>query len=86
MRRLYLPHNNPRNELAVTVFETAFGQLEGKQFLMGEKFSVADGYLFTILGWAKLVGFDLSKWPVIQQYVARVGQRCTVHRAAEIRT
>ena len=56
-------------------------QLEGKQYLMGEKFSVADGYLFTILGWAKLVSFDLSKWPVIQQYVARVGQRPKVLEA-----
>jgi len=56
-------------------------QLEGKQYLMGEKFSVADGYLFTILGWAKLVGFDLGKWPVIQQYVARVGQRPKVLEA-----
>ena len=56
-------------------------QLEGKQYLMGEKFSVADGYLFTILGWAKIVGFDLSKWPVIQQYVARVGERPKVLEA-----
>ena len=56
-------------------------QLEGKQYLMGEKFSVADGYLFTILGWAKIVGFDLGKWPVIQQYVARVGQRPKVLEA-----
>jgi glutathione S-transferase len=56
-------------------------QLEGKQYLMGEKFSVADGYLFTILGWAKIVGFDLSKWPVIQQFVARVGQRPKVLEA-----
>src|SRR6202167_6307985 len=56
-------------------------QLEGKQYLMGEKFSVADGYLFTILGWAKIVGFDLGKWPVIQQYVARVGQRPKVVEA-----
>ena len=56
-------------------------QLEGKQYLMGEKFSVADGYLFTILRWAKIVGFDLGKWPVIQQYVARVGQRPKVLEA-----
>jgi len=56
-------------------------QLEGKQYLMGEKFSVADGYLFTILGWAKIVGFDLGKWPVIPQYVARVGQRPMVLEA-----
>jgi glutathione S-transferase len=56
-------------------------QLEGKQYLMGEKFTVADGYLFTILGWAKIVGFDLAKWPVIQQYVACVGQRPKVLEA-----
>jgi glutathione S-transferase len=56
-------------------------QLEGKQYLMGEKFTVADGYLFTILSWAKIVGFDLGKWPVIQQYVARVGQRPKVIEA-----
>lgn len=56
-------------------------QLEGKQYLMGDKFSVADGYLFTVLGWAKLVGFDLGKWPVIQQYAARIGQRPKVLEA-----
>ena len=56
-------------------------QLEGKQYLMGDKFSVADGYLFTVLGWAKLVGFDLGKWPVIQQYAARIGQRPKVVEA-----
>ena len=56
-------------------------QLEGKQYIMGEKFTVADGYLFTNLGWAKIVGFDLGKWPVIQQYVVRVGQRPKVLEA-----
>ncbi len=50
-------------------------QLEGKQYLMGDTFSVADGYLFTVLGWAEPVKFDLGKWPVIQQYAARIGQR-----------
>ena len=57
------------------------GQLAGKQYLMGDKFSVADGYLFTVLGWAKLVGFDLGRWPVVQQYAARVGQRPKVVEA-----
>lgn len=56
-------------------------QLEGKQYLMGDKFSVADGYLFTILGWAPHVGFDLGRWPVIQQYAARVGRRPKVIEA-----
>ncbi|MGH7212839.1 MAG: glutathione transferase GstA [Acetobacteraceae bacterium] len=56
-------------------------QLEGKQYLMGDKFSVADAYLFTILGWAPMVGFDLGPWPVIRQYAARVGQRPKVVEA-----
>jgi glutathione S-transferase len=56
-------------------------QLEGKQYLMGEKFSIADGYLFTILNWAGMVKFDLAQWPLIQQYAARVGQRPKVVEA-----
>lgn len=56
-------------------------QLEGKQHLLGETFSVADGYLFTVLGWAKHVGFDLGKWPTLQQYAARIGQRPKVVEA-----
>ena len=56
-------------------------QLTGKQYLMGEKFSVADGYLFTILSWAKPLGFDLSKWTVLEQYIARVAARPKVVEA-----
>ncbi len=56
-------------------------QLDGKAHLMGDKFTVADGYLFTILGWAKFVNFDLSKWPSLQQYVARIGSRPKVVEA-----
>lgn len=54
-----------------------------KHYLMGEQFTVADAYLFTILGWAPLVGFDLGRWPVIQQYAARVGQRPLVVEAMQ---
>ena len=35
-------------------------QLEGKQYLMGDTFSVADAYLFTVAGWGKHVGVDIS--------------------------
>jgi len=56
-------------------------QLDGKAHLMGDKFTVADGYLFTVLGWAKFVNFDLSKWPSLQQYVARIGSRPKVVEA-----
>jgi glutathione S-transferase len=56
-------------------------QLDGKSHLMGEKFSVADGYLFTVLSWASHVSFDLGKWPTLQQYVARIAARPKVAEA-----
>jgi glutathione S-transferase len=58
-------------------------QLDGRQFLVGDKFSVADGYLFTVLRWAEPLAFDLSPWPSIQQYVARIGQRPKVIEAMQ---
>lgn len=56
-------------------------QLAGRKYLQGDTFSVADGYLFTVLSWAGHVGFDLSRWPVVQEYVARVGARPKVIEA-----
>jgi glutathione S-transferase len=56
-------------------------QLEGKQYLMGGKFSVADAYLFTILNWAPIVKFDLSRWPAITDYQKRVASRPKVQEA-----
>jgi glutathione S-transferase len=57
--------------------------LEGKPYLMGEHFSVADAYLFTVLSWAKLVSLDLSPWPTIVEYLTRVGARPAVQAALE---
>ena len=56
-------------------------QLDGKSFLMGDKFSVADAYLFTILNWAPMVKFDLAKWPSLMDYQKRVSQRPKVQEA-----
>jgi glutathione S-transferase len=50
-------------------------ELSGRSYLIGHAFSVADGYLFTVLGWAAHVGFDLSRWPAIGEYLARIGAR-----------
>lgn len=44
-------------------------------FLLGEHFTVADGYLFTVLGWGKFVDVDLGRWPKLAAYSARVGAR-----------
>lgn len=56
-------------------------QLDGRQYLMGDKFSVADAYVFTILNWAGPSKFDLGRWPVLQEYQKRVAQRPKVQDA-----
>jgi len=56
-------------------------QLEGKQYVMGDKFSVADAYVFTILNWAGPSKFDMGKWPVLQEYHKRVAARPKVQEA-----
>jgi len=56
-------------------------QLAGKQYLMGDKFTVADAYLFTVLRWSPRVGIDLSKWKNITAYLDRVEARPKVQEA-----
>ncbi len=63
-------------------FDYLSKQLQGKDYLMGA-FSVADAYLFTILGWSKYMNIDLAKWPVLAQYMERVGARPAVKAALE---
>ena len=56
-------------------------ELEGKEFLMGEHFTVADGYLFTVTNWAKPLSFDLTPYPNLLAWHARVGERPAVQAA-----
>ena len=57
------------------------GELAGQQYLMGEQFTVADGYLFTVTNWAKPMGIDLSPFPNLSAYRDRVAARPAVQRA-----
>ena len=54
-----------------------------KTFLMGEQFTVADSYLFTVLSWGAHVNLDLGRWPELKRYVERVGQRPHVNAARQ---
>jgi glutathione S-transferase len=56
-------------------------QLEGKSYLMGESFSVADAYLFTVTNWAKFVGLDLAPFKNVAAFMARVAARPAVQEA-----
>ena len=50
-------------------------------FLMGDTFTIADGYLFAVLGWCPLLEFDLSPWPSLKAYLERIGARPAVQQA-----
>ena len=56
-------------------------KLQGKNWLLGEDFTVADAYLFTVLSWSKHVGVDLSPWPQMIAYLDRVASRPAVQAA-----
>lgn len=62
-------------------FHWLSGFLDKKTFLMGNAFTVADAYLFTVLNWTRHVKIDLSKWPVLAAFQARIAQRPKVHEA-----
>lgn len=44
-------------------------------FVIGEHFTVADAYLYTVLGWGKFVEIDLARWPKLAAYAARTAAR-----------
>lgn len=54
--------------------------LGSQQYLMGE-FGIADAYLFTVLNWTHFHQIDISRWPNIQSYMARVAARPSVKKA-----
>jgi glutathione S-transferase len=56
-------------------------QLKGKAYLMGDRFTVADAYLFTVTTWAGYVNVDLSEFPNLQAFQKRVGERPGVKEA-----
>jgi glutathione S-transferase len=50
-------------------------------YLMGKQFTVADGYLFTVLGWGQWVGVDIKEYPALAAFHARVAARPAVQAA-----
>lgn len=54
------------------------GELAGREYLMGEHFSVADAYLFTVTRWAKPMAIDLTPYANLSAHHARVAARPAV--------
>ncbi len=61
------------------------GKLGDRTFLAGaaDAFTVADCYLLTMVNWIRPAGFDLAKWPGLQQYRSRMRERPSVKAAME---
>ena len=90
LHKTFSPLFNPAiSEDAKGVFRTKLherfkwvdGQLAGKQFLMGDQFSVADAYLFTVSNWGQHVGVDLAGYPDLVAYRGRIAARPAVQEA-----
>jgi glutathione S-transferase len=62
-------------------FKYIDSQLGGRDYLMGKQFTVADGYLFTMLSWADRMKFDLSAMPNLLAYKERIAARPKVQEA-----
>ena len=56
-------------------------QLAGKQYLMGDQFTVADGYLFTVTNWTKPTNLDIAGLSHLVAYRERVAARPAVQAA-----
>jgi len=57
------------------------GDIAGRDYLMGEHFTVADAYLFTVASWAAPCGLDLSALTHLNALRERVAQRPAVRAA-----
>lgn len=55
--------------------------LAGRTCLTGSSFSIADAYLFTVLGWCKWFSIELHNWPALSAYQASVTLRPAVQAA-----
>jgi glutathione S-transferase len=62
-------------------FKYLDGQLAGHDYLMGKQFTVADGYLYTMLRWADGHKLDLSALSNLMAFKARVAARPKVQEA-----
>lgn len=63
-----------------------FGDIErlladGRPYLLGDAFSVADAYLFTVVNWSGVTGIALDSWPHLTAYAKRIGERPAVRAA-----
>lgn len=62
-------------------FDIVASHLATHDYLTGDRFTVADAYLFTVLGWMAGFSIDLDRWAPITRYMQRIGVRPSVETA-----
>jgi len=67
----------------ISRLENVSEHLSSRAFLLGDHFTVADGYLFVTLRWGAYVNVDIDRWPVLANYVAKISARPAVQQALE---
>jgi len=85
---LFNPANPPevkaaQKERIALRLELPARRLAETPFLLGDRFSAADAYLYTILRWAPSQGIDLHRWPSLAAFVDRVSSRPAVIAALD---
>jgi len=55
--------------------------LQGRDYLVGDRFGVADAYLFVVLGWCQFLAVDLAPYPALQAFQQRIAARPAVQAA-----
>ncbi len=62
-------------------FESIFS--DGRDYLVGNKYSVSDAYLFVVCRWTKPTGIGMKKWPCLESFSKRIGDRKNVKDALQ---
>lgn len=90
LHKTYSPLFNPNTTDAVRADREAYLRkryalveqtLSNQPFLLGDQFSAADAYLFTVTNWARVLKLDLSEFPNLMAFQKRVAERPAVQSA-----
>lgn len=56
---------------------------DGREFLVGNGFTIADAYAFVVANWANFVGINLAGWPHLSAFMQRVATRPAVQKTLQ---